>query len=759
MTKINWTSIFILIQKLAFWSSLLIIPLSMSIFFPIFSPFTLIKFFWLQFLATLILLAGLLSFKKRSIEILTCKRFILSISPVLIFLLVWSLMSFFSLNPLQTWLGSYSRKMGLVFYYFLTVYFVYIVYSFSGFNFKKGTKAGLDWFMAVKRLSKLFVLAASLVSTYAILQFVGLDFIVWQEPQMLNRTIATLGQPNFLASFLILTLPVSVFLLFKQNKFKFKFLILLALALQLFALLTTGSRAAWLALIVTVSLVTIIYSWSYKYYRNLLILPIFIISLLGLIYLLTPVRLQSLVNLNEGSIALRRSFYSSALKIIPLHPLVGTGLENGAEIIVSQYRPDWGIFMNVDSYPDKVHNSYLDIIIQTGFIGLIFWLVLYAFFIWQCWRLWLIPRGRSFALAAGASMFAYSFALLFGLSDITGVFYFWILAAFVISGNLSLRTSDKNYFIFLLKIKFKNFFSLNISSRVKSLLFRILAIVLVVLAIGQVYISISSLQSDYYFLQVNRLVATQKYFYINELSSYIQQTEYNPVDLQHYENSIASFALMDFERLTDLSSKKIVQGLINSIDQNLPASNYENKITKARAACFLRGAESAQSSFEEIISMSPMRPAGYRYLANCLQSSFLSEEALLAYDSSFSFLPDDNDSRLNFDHRGYLFFYKSQLKIKQAETYQDLKLYNQAAYAYREAYYYFPQDISLLKKSAELYYLVQNLDETANILQEMLRFSPNDTQVLLDLSKVYTQLNQNEKAQIYLQQAHNFISE
>ncbi len=755
MTKINWTLIFSLIQKLAFWSSLLIIPLGMSFFFPIFSPFTLIKFFWLQFLATVILLSGLVIYRKKIIEPLAYKRFILSILPVLVFLLGWSLLSFFSVNPLQTWLGSYSRKMGLIFYYFLAVYFAYVVYNFSDFNFKEKIKIRLDWSGAVKRLARLAVWVGSLVSIYAILQFVGFDFALWQEQQLLSRTISTLGQPNFLASFLILTLPLTIFLLSSQSKFKFKLFSILAIGLQLAALLTTGSRAAWLALIVAVSLAVIIYSWRRRYYRNLLILPIFILVLLGAIYLLTPTRLQTLVNFNEGSIALRRSFYASALKVIPLHPLVGVGLENGAEIIVSQYQPDWGVFMKVDAYTDKVHNSWLDIIIQTGFIGLIFWLALYAFWAWQCWRLWLKPKGRGFALAAGTAMFAYSFALLFGLADITGVFYVWILAAFVTAGNLSLRTDDENSFIFWSKIKFKKFAFINIGSQTKSLVFRILIIVLTVLALVQVYISIGSLQADYYFLKINRLLTTQEYFHINELNLYIQDSEHNQVDLQHYENSIASFALIDFKKLTDLSSKKVAQVLINNIDQDLPVSSYENKVTKARLACFLRGAENARSDFEGIILMSPRRPAVYRYLADCLQSSFLSEEALTAYDFSFSLLPDSNDSRLNFEHRDYLAFYKSQLKFKQGEVYQDMKAYDQAAIAYQNAYNYFPQDLSFLKKSADMYYLNQDLEATATVLQQIIKYSSDNMQILLDLAKVYSQLSREDLAQDYLQQAIN----
>ncbi|MCF7860132.1 O-antigen ligase family protein [Patescibacteria group bacterium] len=757
MNKINWGAIFSVLQKTAFWASLLIIPLSMSFFFPIYSPFTLVKFFWLQLLATVILLANLILLKKKLLSASSYNRFIASLMPVIIFLFGWSILSLFSVNPLQSWLGSYERKMGLVFYYFLSIYFAYIIYYFSNFNFKEKIKNSLTWLGAIKRLSLFMTLSGVLVAIYACLQFFGYDFAQWQEGQLLNRAISTLGQPNFLASLLLLSLPLSLFLLTQTKKFRSRAVYIIAIMLQFAALLTSGSRASWLASIIVISLVVVAETWRRRRFRILWLLPLFIIFLLTAAYLLTPLRLQSLRNFNEGSIALRRSFYQAAVQIIPNHPWFGVGLENGGEIIVNQYQQDWGIFMKVDSYTDKVHNSVLDVIIQTGFIGLMFWLFLYIFWAWQCWRLWLKPKGRAFALAAASAMLAYAVSLLFGLADIASVFYFWILAAFVVAGNLSLSDESSSGRVILSIERLTYLIRNKLSSSIRQVIITFLAAGLFIVTATQAYIGLNSLQADYYFLQIYRLLPAQRYFNISALSGYLFETEKNPVNLHYYERAIALFTLADFKSLPDLSSKKVAQILINDIYKLLPADVYEGKLVKANLTCFLRGAESARADFSDLFLLSPRLPLVHRNWAECLQSSAGTEEALLFYDKSLDLLPDINDPRLNAEHRDYLAYYLYRIKNLQGDSYQDLQRYEQSIMAYRQAYSYYPVDVSSLKKAADVYYLLGDLESSEEVLQQILKREPSHLRVILDLAVIYQKLGNEQQAQSYWERASSLI--
>jgi hypothetical protein len=52
-------------------------------------------------------------------------------------------------------------------------------------------------------------------------------------------SFSTLGQPNFLGSFLLLTLALPIYLIKKNNKIYYKFLLILILVIQFLALVFT----------------------------------------------------------------------------------------------------------------------------------------------------------------------------------------------------------------------------------------------------------------------------------------------------------------------------------------------------------------------------------------------------------------------------------------------------------------------------------------------------------------------------------------
>jgi putative inorganic carbon (HCO3(-)) transporter len=234
-----------------FWLSLLIVPLGMSYFFPVASPFVLVKSVWLEILAAatmLALLPFIFGHNQKSSLFLTSSLWRRSVLPVWIFWLAWSLLSIFSVYPLQSWLGSYLRQTGLLFYFWLAFWYSFVVYYFGGFYrtdnsfsfWKKG--AGLSAF--------LMGAAGTVAGVYAFLQFCGYDFAVWQESQLYGRAIGTLGQPNFLGSFLLATLAMTAYTFFSASNIRWKIFSVFMFVCQLAGLVLSGSRSAWLAFIV-----------------------------------------------------------------------------------------------------------------------------------------------------------------------------------------------------------------------------------------------------------------------------------------------------------------------------------------------------------------------------------------------------------------------------------------------------------------------------------------------------------------------------
>ncbi len=758
MSKISYSKILALLLPICYFTALLAVPLGMSYFFPIFSPFTLIKSAWLHILGAFILLLLIFSLQPwRSATIVTWQdtSFFKAIAPVWIFFAAWAILSIWSWDQTQTWLGSYSRQLGLLFFFWLSVWHSFIVYYFGGYRPLKSLGAAEAWQQGVRLTAVIMSVAGAVAGAYAFLQFCGFDFALWQEAQLNSRSISTFGQPNFLGSFLLLSLPISFFLISKSKRFFKRVWLSLSVVLQLTGLVVSGSRSAWLAFALVLILVLLLWAWRRWRYKAITVLPIGVVLIFTFFYLLMPARLLSLSDFNSGSLALRRYFYQAAQEVISVRPLLGVGLENGGELIVRQYVPEWGIFMKVDGYTDKVHNSYLDIIIQTGLIGFIFWLGLYIFWAWQCWLLWLKPAGRSFALAAAAAMLAYGISLMFGIADISGVFYFWILAALVVAGNISLSQHKNHLFNSWGRFIVQQLSLINQRSKmaVATFIGGFVSVILVIVSLLQIYLSINSLQADYYYLQIYQRLPQQQYFTLSVLYSYLKESAYNPVNLAYYQRAFSQYALTDFESLPDLSTRLIVREELTEIFKQLPSQGYENMVSRARLSCFLFGESAAKNDFQNLTALSPYRPAVYRDYGLCLQNSGQDQAALDAYSQALSLLPASDDYRLNQEHKDYLHFYSYRLQSASGQLYLKQNDYQRALDSFSGAYFNYPDDISSLKKMADAHYLQQDYSEALSLLKHAYVLQPDTYEWPLALAAIYQQTGMFVEADRYHQQA------
>lgn len=740
-----------------FWLALLAVPLGVSYFFPIASPFVLIKSAWLQILAAFTILVFLLVtgfWRKEQSIFWRSTAWRKAVLPVWIFWLSWSLLSIWSLNPLQSWFGSYLRQTGLLFYFWLSIWYSFLIYYFGGFYCTE--KKAAFWKRGVNISAFLMSLVGSLVGLYAFVQFCGYDFAVWQETQLYSRAIGTLGQPNFLGSFLLFTLAMTAYIFFVSRRLRFKFLAFLMFCFQFVGLVVSGSRSAWLAAIIVIGFLILSVIWRRWHWRSLLITPILFFAILTTFYILMPSRFASLLDSNSGSIVLRRSFYRSSIELIQERPMLGTGLENGGEAFVKKYQVDWGALMKVDSYTDKAHNSILDAIIQTGFIGFIFWSGLYLFWAWQCYLLWRKIEGRLFALAASSALSAYSISLLFGISDISSVFYFWVISALVVAGNLSLNKQEvfiRRFFKQPIRWRFLNrIFDIK-KPNLQIFLARLGGGFLALLAIGQIYFSLSAIQADYYWLQIYRLLPSGQYFTTSVLWSYLDQSAFNPIARIYYQTSFASYAVADFNNLDDLASKQLVRQELNSIFIQLPERTYDDRVIKARLDCFMAGADKAMPLFNKLVSISPLRPAIYRDYAQCLQESGQTDKALEIYRHSLTLLPSRNDSFLNDDHRAYVDFYNFRLYSAIALIQESRNELKQAADSWQQASFYYPSDMLAWKKRADIYLKQGKYQEALVILEHCQMRQPDVYIWPLAISQAYVLTGDLEHSNVWRQRA------
>jgi len=121
------------------------------------------------------------------------------ILPALIFIIVLGLATLFSQSPYRSFWGSYSRKMGYLVWLHFFAFFLIIF-----FNLKNKIQ--------IKRILKAILFSSLVVIIYGFCQFLGFDFVDWHEPASVTfRIFSTIGQPNFLGSWLLLIVPVIVY--------------------------------------------------------------------------------------------------------------------------------------------------------------------------------------------------------------------------------------------------------------------------------------------------------------------------------------------------------------------------------------------------------------------------------------------------------------------------------------------------------------------------------------------------------------------
>jgi O-antigen ligase/Tfp pilus assembly protein PilF len=287
---------------------------------------------------------------------------------VVLFLLSATLSTITSISPRTSFWGAHESYAGL-----FTV-FAYTVLFF-------GTVLVCCTAKDCQRLTLASALGAVAASGYALLQVAHLDPIAWQRVSDFNgyvRPFATLGHPNLLAGFLVMTTP---FLLDRSLKAasKRRWAICTAwgtgVALAVAVIGLSLSRGAWLALL-TVALVLAM-GWGWFSGKRRIVSAciggvVGTVCLLGVIAWLTdggvfPVFLRERCRqlLDAGP---RQYIWDAGLAIFRENPIWGSGLDT-FQLAFPQYRTAefWRVEWN--QTPTKAHNELIHILATQGIVG------------------------------------------------------------------------------------------------------------------------------------------------------------------------------------------------------------------------------------------------------------------------------------------------------------------------------------------------------------------------------------------------------
>lgn len=287
---------------------------------------------------------------------------------VLFFALSCLLSSWSSLSPRTSWRGAHGSEFGCV------TILAYAVLFFA-------TRAWCRTTAEARRLLSVSVCASAVACGYALLQLFRLDPIAWTTVSTFGpyvRPFATMGHPNHLAAFLVLSCPI-VFHCASRAVAQRRYLSALVCVLvgisALLVIVISISRGAWLALLVALVIIGCGWLGGQRWRAFGLACGCLCLALVGffLIGLLTSPGRELLTTVSAriqhlGDPAGRQHLWSAALAVFRDHPLLGCGSDCFAFAFVRQRTVDFWLIEG-NALPRRVHNEALHVLATQGFLG------------------------------------------------------------------------------------------------------------------------------------------------------------------------------------------------------------------------------------------------------------------------------------------------------------------------------------------------------------------------------------------------------
>lgn len=265
----------------------------------------------------------------------------------------------------------------------------------------------------------------------------SLNSSCWQQEfDPTKRIFSTLGQPNWLASYLVLILPLALSQIFETRVLQRRILFSFVSLIIFIALILTNSRAGLAGAIVALLLFFALLGTgqikkNFKLIFSILVPIILIATVAGTTLFARIYEAFSLKN-RQGpteSGQIRLIVWQGAIEIFRHNPILGTGPETFAYSYY-KYRPlthnlttEWNFFYN------KAHNEFLNYMANLGTLGFAAYLSFLLTTIFTLWR-----AGSLAAKSTLAGVLGYQVTIFFGFSVVaTQTLMFLAVAASITS--------------------------------------------------------------------------------------------------------------------------------------------------------------------------------------------------------------------------------------------------------------------------------------------------------------------------------------
>ena len=350
---------------------------------------------------------------------------------LVLFFLISSLSGFLGINPFRSFWGNAERMEGIWSFLFYLLYF-FILYILFTYDPK-----------IKKTIFYSFLIVSSLISIIEIYQYFTLGT---------QRPSATLGNPTYIGFFNLLISFVLLYFIFEEKKLLTKLFYYLILFLNLFSMLTSETRGSLLGLIfgiLTFSFYYLLFSKIEKTKKiKIFTLSFFIFLIFTLLVFYTPLasKLPGFNRLNETlknpiSVFPRIFAWKIFLDGFKARPILGYGPETEPIVFFKFFDPK--IYEYEAAIFDRPHNKFVQILVNSGILGLISFFLIFIFFFY------FLFKNKDLNLLQKASLTGFIFAYLvqnFSLFDMQASYLVFFFGLSLVYSKLEYNF-DKEKFI------------------------------------------------------------------------------------------------------------------------------------------------------------------------------------------------------------------------------------------------------------------------------------------------------------------------
>lgn len=245
----------------------------------------------------------------------------------------------------------------------------------------------------VKDKQQLYEIFAIMVLSIAIADVVA----IWQGLHGNYRAEGFSANAMIMAGYLLQMIPF-ILVICMEGKFlydRYRLIYFIVFILSCIALIYNGTRGAWVAVGV-VLLLGVVECMKAK--RKVLISLLVLLCIGANVLMQIPiinVRVQSMIQLNEPSLVERIALWKSAWKMFEDYPVTGIGTGNFDMLYNEKYK-----LPEAKAVVGNAHNNFLHALAETGVVGFIAFVYLFAYILYQSYEKMKIANKRTWGLAA-----------------------------------------------------------------------------------------------------------------------------------------------------------------------------------------------------------------------------------------------------------------------------------------------------------------------------------------------------------------------